>query len=479
MGRSRRSILAIVASSALIAVPDAAAGTPGHWTRVTTASESNINQVSAARTADGTLHVAWTRPTPSNPGGGEDLFQTPITPGGTIGAPVALANNWATLANPAIVAAGGQNLYLFDAATRTTNPTEPISNLALFTSSNGGAGWSLYPADLTKTDAPSDTAAALGLDGTPFIAWGSSSCLCVHRGILQTPNADFQQGLGTYGYEPGIALDQKSHQLIVAWYSNGTAHHGVFTAPVDQLTGARSASPLPMPGTTNLLDGPFSGRTPIVARPGGGVYIAYEGGYPSHTKVLVWRVGARTSTLLARASSDVHGVGIAATPTGRVWVFWSAQSRSGKTLVYAKRSNGSVSAWGRTVAFAPPKRTASVWNLEGDGQTDRLDLLGSFSLGSSGFAATWHTQLLPGLSLSASPMHIPVGGKHARSVTFTVTDAGAPLSGVEVRVGSAHASTGTNGKVTLALGPFKHKRRLRAHATRSGYAPDVITLRAS
>ena len=37
-----------------------------------------------------------------------------------------------------------------------------------------------------------------------------------------------------------------------------------------------------------------SQRTPIVARAGGGVYVAYCSGYPTCTRVLVWKVGSTT-----------------------------------------------------------------------------------------------------------------------------------------------------------------------------------------
>jgi hypothetical protein len=444
---------------------------------VRTPRESNISEVSVARTADGNLHVVWTRPTPADPGNGVDLLQTPISPGGSIGSAVTLASNWATLANPAVVAAGGQNLDVFVGATRSINPAETIGNLAWFGSTNGGATWTLWPDDLTTTGSPagSDTAAALGADNaTPFIAWGSSSCLCVHRGVMQTPNSDFQAGLGNYGYEPGIAIDQATHQLVVAWYSNASAHHGMFAAPVNQLTGARLSNPVAMPGTTNLPDGPFAGRTQIAARAGGGLYMVSVGGYPSHKKVLLWRVGASRSTRIARTRSDVEGFGLAATPTGRIWVFWAAESSSDKPVVYAKRSNSSVSAWGATIKISPPAHATTSWNLVGNAQSSQLDLLGSFTVGSS--ESSWHTQVLPGLSLAASPSRLHVG-KKAHKVTFTVTDAGAAVQGATVHVGSASGQSNATGKVTLALGPFKHKTRVHAHATRSGYVSASITLR--
>jgi hypothetical protein len=55
-------------------------------------------------------------------------------------------------------------------------------------------------------------------------------------------------------------------------------------------------------------------------------------------------------------------------------------------------------------------------------------------------------------------------------VTFTAADAGDPLAGVKVKVGSVTGTTAANGKVTMTLGPFgKHTSSAKATATRAGY----------
>ncbi len=475
-----RYIAAVLATALLLGVPTASAGTVGRWTRITDPTGGNIDEVSVARTANGVLHVAWTRPTPRHPNSGRDLIVRPISIKGQAGPPVVLASNWATLANPAIVVSGTTGLDVFDGATRSTSPTESIRNLTMFSSTDGGATWGPPSGDLTATGAAagSDMAAALGAGGTPFVAWGSSSCLCVLR--VTTPaaaNVNFQQGLGDFGYEPGMAVDRASDEAVVAWYSNGTGRKGVYAAKIDQSSGARVGSPLRMPGTSNLPNGPFSGRTPIAARPGGGVYVAYEGGYPTQSKVLLWRVGTAHSTLMATRSTGVRSIGVASTPSGRLWVFWSGQSASGKTLAFAKRSNTRASAWGKTVDVPAPSGATASWNLVGDGQTGRLDLFGSFSLHNSSSAATWHTQLLPGLSFRAAPNALPVHTRHARKVTFVVTDAGLPVSGAHVRVGKVTGTTNGQGKVTLKLGPFAHRTHLHAKASLHGYVEATLVLK--
>ena len=479
MKASRAALVCLIMVGALLGASPALAGTPGHWSRITDLTAGNNDEVSLARTADGVLHAAWSRPTPSNPGAGRDLLEVSITPGGSIGVPLLVQSNWASMENPSLVASGGTGLELFVGGMRSTNFGETNANLSLLASSNGGSTWTLYPFDLTRTGAAysSNVAAALGSGGNPFETWGSSSCLCVHDGLSQTTaSANFQQGLGDFGYEPGIAYDPLSGQLFVAWYSNGTGHAGVYAAEIDQSTGGLAGPQLQMPGTATLLDGPFSGRTQIAARTGGGLYVAYPAGYPSHTRVLLWHVGSSGASVLGQAPGDVTSVGVASTPTGRLWVFWSARSSSGSPIVYARRSDTHAAHWGATVTVKPPAGASASWNLVGNGQAGPLDLVGSFSVGSGNAIASWHTQVLPGLSLTASPSRLRSGAGHSQKVTFAVSDAGAAVSGVRVQVGKAHATTNGKGRATLALGPFRRRTRLTAAATHSGYTGATLAV---
>jgi hypothetical protein len=207
------------------------------------------------------------------------------------------------------------------------------------------------------------------------------------------------------------------------------------------------------------------------------VYVAYAGGYPNQNKVLLWRVGAASSTTIARSSSGVTSVGLATTPTGRVWVLWATRSALDNPIVHARRSNTAGTRWGSTVTIKPPKGASASWNLEGDGQSARLDLLGSFTIGTTSGAATWYTQLLPGLTLRAAPSRLSKGTRHALRVEFTVSDAGQPVAGARVSVGSLHGLTNSSGQVTLALGPFQHRGHVTARATDSAYSGAQITLK--
>lgn len=231
-----------------------------------------------------------------------------------------------------------------------------------------------------------------------------------------------------------------------------------------------------MPGTGDLTDGPFSGRTQIVARTGGGLYVAYTAGYPSHSRVLLWHIGSARSSVLGSAKGDVASVGIAATPTGRLWTFWSARSSSGSPIVYSRRSDAHATHWGATVALRPPSGASTSWNLVGNGQAALLDLVGSFSVGTNNVISSWHTQVLPGLSLSGSPGRLRAGTGRAQKVTFYVSDAGAPVRGVKVRTGGAHGTTNGKGKVTLILGPYRRPGHLTVTGSAAGYTAASLSI---
>src|SRR6202011_2527497 len=92
---------------------------------------------------------------------------------------------------------------------------------------------------------------------------------------------------GHYGYDTGIAADAAGRTML-AWYSNATGHLGVFAQGVAP-DGSPIGSAANMPGTGNMAVG-MIGRTPLVARSGGGFYVAYVTGYPALNRVRLWRV---------------------------------------------------------------------------------------------------------------------------------------------------------------------------------------------
>lgn len=475
---------ALAAALAALAVPvlapgAAQAGRPGVWTPITAADGANIDQVGLARTADGNLHVAWQRKTPGHDVN-DDLLQTVVSPGGVAGAPQTIASDWIGIGSPSLALAGDGSLLLAAGATNTLDPGA-IDSIAAWRSTDGGASWSAPVRATQGGGFADDLGLAFGSDGvTPFIGWGSTYGLYVHAGLNPaTAPGDFQgaNGFGCCGYSPGIARDEASGQLVVAWHSNATGHVGVFAQQIDQATGNPVGSAALMPGSTTQYGGRTEtsysiAHTPIVSRPGrAGLYVAYAGGYPTTRRVVVWRYGTSRPSIAATRSDGVGDVGIATTPEGRLWVYWSGGGR-----VWARRTNPGVTRWG-AVTSAPVRRgTQTIFKLQGDAQDGLLDLFGAFQASGPG-VQTWHTQLRAGLTLEATPASARAGARSIQHVRLRVTDAGEPIAGASVTLGRARGFTGAGGTVTLSI-PAGARRGVRtARATRTGYVDGTATVR--
>jgi hypothetical protein len=476
---SRRGAALVASAIALLAVvPSAALATkPGHWDPVTAANGRNIDQVGLQRTPDGRLHVVWQRKNGDN----ADLVQTVLAADGSVGPAQTIASDWIGIGPPAIARDANGGLLILAGATSSLDPGA-IQDAAAWRSSDGGATWTLQPGDAAHgAGFADDVGAAIGFDGlTPFFAWGTTFGLFVHRGTDGAVGAnDFQghAGFGCCGYDPGLARDGASGQLVVAWYSNATNHQGVFAQAVDQASGAPLGSPSAMPGSTTRFSGSVNSssslaHTPIVARAGkSGVFLAYPGNYPTTTRVVVWRFGAAKSTVIATRAAGLANLGIAATPSGRLWAFWSGGGR-----IYARRSNAKLSAWGAVTSIPVRKGTGAIYKLAGNAQDGVLDVVGSFQ-GSGAGVQAWHSQIQAGLTLTASPAQLKTGGTHAHELKLKVTDAGEPVTGATVTLGAKSARSGPNGTATFSVGPFARPTTLAGRASKVGYVDGLASVR--
>jgi hypothetical protein len=484
MARRPAALAAAFAALSAVAAPAvlpaaASAGRPGVWTAVTSADGANIDQVGLARTPDGRLHVAWQRKTPGHDVD-DDLMQTVVEPDGAVGAAQTIASDWIGIGSPSLARAADGSLLLVAGATSTLDPGA-ISSIGAWRSTDGGASWSA-PVRATRDGGfADDLGLAFGSDGaTPFIAWGSTFGLFVNRGVdpaVVPGNFQSANGFGCCGYSPGLARDEASGQLVVAWHSNATGHLGVFAQEVDQATGNPVGGAKLMPGSVSTYAGrkdtSYSlAHTPIVSRPGrAGLYLAYEGGYPTTRRVVVWRYGATRSTIVATREQGVRTVGIAATPEGRLWAFWSGGGR-----IWARRSNRAATAWGAITSTPVRRGTDTVYKLAGNAQSGLLDVFGAFA-GTAPGVQTWHTQLRAGLSLTAAPARATAGARRAQPITFGVTDAGEPVAGAKVTLGGASATTGARGTVTLAIPAGARRGPRTARATRAGYVDATAVVR--
>ena len=447
---------------ALTIVPTAHAAP---WRAVTEPNQSSVDQPGLVRTSDGVLHVAWSRPLVS--GNTEDLLHTAIAANGRVGTTSTIAPGWTGFQNAALVL-DPAGIRAFAGAMRSTTPGEAIDEMATFLSLDGGANWTPQEANVVPDGGQAygyPTAAASSPAGRMLQTWAGTLGTWVHEGLTAgTPIHNYQDQKGQYGYDSNIAIDGAGNAML-AWYSSGAAERGVLAQPVGAL-GAPAGGHMTMPGTGNMTIG-MLGLTPLVARSGGGFYVAY----PVGRRVQVWRVGASRATGVGRTRGMSPAVTLAAAADGRLWAAWVAPKVTGP-VVMAVRSNRAATRWGTVVSAGRPRGSQQAYRLSSNAIGGALDILANFNQGTSSTTAIYHRRVLPGLKLVADPRRLRRGV--TRDVVFRVTDAGDPVQNARVRVGGISGRTNAGGRVTLTL----PGRTATARATKQGYKRALRRLRA-
>lgn len=469
IGRRLAAPLTVGATLIGLGATQARATALGPWQQVTGAGLMNITEVGLARTADGTLHAAWSS---SQAGDTQSINLVPVSAAGSLGSVQTAVSGWASTENPALGLASGGALQVFFGGIHTLAPTDPNTDENLATSSDGGNTWTLTPATVVAPAASAYASEAavsnsFAAQTTPLETWTGTSGVWVHAGTdSATPNSNFQTALGDCcGYYANLASDGTGN-TDVAWYSNATGKSGIWAQAVSS-GGAPVGSPQQMPGTANLDVGELQ-RTPLVARQQGGFYVTYPIGYPSFTGVELWKVGA--GTLKIPGAKAPQEASEAVDQAGRVWVFWSS-STGDSAAIYATRSNPSVTRFGATVKVGTPKGTGSVFSVDGNASSGALDLFSTLSASASPTATIWTRHIYPGLTVSLAPASAKV--HRATKVAVSVTDAGVPVKGAAVRLGSHRATTNGAGRATIHLTVAGN---LAATASDAGYVNGTAEL---
>ena len=470
----RASLVAALALACLaLSAGAASAGTTSRWQRLTAPDDPNSFTPGFVRTPDGVLHVAFLR---REAGNTNSMHHVPISQRGAFGADTNMVGTWSFLANPDLVTGPGGGLRAFFGGIHTTNTGEPNDEMNTATAGPAGDAWAVATPSISHGDqGAADAGATTAADGTPFVSWGATLGVFVHRGPAIGPSTNLQPALGgCCGYAPDLARDG-SGNIAAAWFSNATGNEGVFAQQVDPAGGAALGAPARMPGSATRFQGELKSvqmvsRTPIVARPGrAGFWVAYPGGYPSQSRVLLWRVGGGLA-VLARDRNVAHDqVGLAAAPDGKLWAFWSEKEGSRYRIVVT-RSDKDVRRFGERIVLRPPAGSVDDFHLLGDAQRGRLDLLGSF--GTVNGVSTWHRQVLPGLTLKATTRRLRSG---AVRVTVAVRDAGRPVKGATVKVKGRKAKTNAKGRARLRL--RSATGRLSVSAAKRGFVTDKAKVR--
>jgi hypothetical protein len=454
----------------------ASATVPGHWDPVTAPTGANIDQVALLRDSSGSLHVVWHQE-PAGSSVGTALIQTTISANGKVGASHTIFSGWVGVGDATVMRAAGGQILLFVPATRSVNGLDPFQSIEEWTSSDNGATWTVAPQPVAFNGGFADpVGGAVGPDGvTPFVSWGTTDGLWVHRGTdPNVPSANLQSasGFNCCGYDPAVVADGATGTMVVAWYAIVNQGDAVYARTVDPTTGAPTQTTLRMPGTL-ATDTPNQriGLTAIAGQPG--TYVAYTGGGVTSSRILVWKVGSATSTKVATIrGGGARAPAIAADPEGRLWVAWSAKGR-----IWARRSNRARTIWGATNSIAVKSHTATVYKLAISAQKDILDLLGGFSPSSTGDVQTWHSQIDPGLTVVVRPATVRVHKGQGVKLKIAVSDAGGAVADATVTVAGRHAHTGARGTASITLGPLERRATIHVTAHHAGYAPGAAAVR--
>jgi hypothetical protein len=422
----------------------ASGGPPGSWTKVTDAGANN-DELGLVRSPNGQLHVAWAKVV--TPAKNTEIWHTGIAPTGSVGGRSLISSKWNAAGGPKLVATPA-GLRVFFAGLCCSIEAGGIQSA---TAGHDGAKWKAEPGHVsTDVNAAGTVGAALLPDGTPIFSWSSGSKLLVHTGI--DPKVG-EQDLGAspqccLGW-PELATDQATKVTTLAYASLVRDKGGLYVRTVKPAVGAPKLVPKSLTGKNFVLP---DLRLPLVARDGGGVYLAYCGGYPTCKQVLLWRVGRGAPMTVSAGAAKIEDVNASRGPDGRIWVTWWSRDEG---RVFATRSNKKASSFGAVVSAPLPAGERHVWKLFAEGSAGPLDVLAS--AGSP--AVFWHTQLLPRLSVKCIRTD-------KDTVTCTVTDVGDPVPDATVRLTGQTGKTGANGQVV-----FKDADpSLAATATKSGYA---------
>jgi len=374
---------------------------------------------------------------------------------------------------PAFIAAAQLHMNF---GAKATGDGYSNSHMMQVTSGTNGDTWSA-PLDTKVTDgparSPSEMDGTLG-PGAAYYVWEGTLCICVDRYIGPFGDADHTNfnDVGGNNADPSIGFDPAAGKVWVAYLIFGGDSAGVYVREVNTTDGEPVGSSVLLRGSFDVFEGERlisfqNGRVPIAARSQGGLFVAYRNGYPSPNRVRLWRIGSPGFATIA-SGKGIGEVAVAADPNGRMWGVWVRNGR-----VFARRSNPSVSRWGKTVSVPDPKNSVGIATLQADAQEHVVDVLAASQQVEN--PGSFHTQIEPGISFTATPRRFP--RETAQKLKFVTRDAGAPLANSRITVAGESCTTNSDGVCVMPLGPYSNPKRLRVKATHADYTPAKLSLR--
>lgn len=442
-------------------------GSPGHWTKVSTGTVNFAAESSLVRGANGDLHLVYARDFGANSTG---LMHTAVRASGATRSQNLVEQGWNTMDYTPALVRSNLGLRVLFAGTEDSTPGNFYNGNRIYTetSDDTGAAWTLsaQAASNLQDDATSTsgTGGVTLADGTPVVAFTHGDKLTWHVGTSDVQaDGSYTAPSGTSLYNATVV--RSGSEVWAAWFQVGqdAASTGTF---------AEQIVPTPLPFAPLKAPGSSSGtsvvhpnsRVALAARAGGGVYAAYCVGYPTCSSMRLWKVGT-SQTATVPHSRGATRVALSAGPSGRLWIAWA----DGVQKIHAVRTGRSGMAMGAVRTAGQALGVKEVNSLSIEGSNGRGDIVANV------FGALWHTQVLPGLTLHASPLRWTHGSR--QRVRFTVTDARDAVKGSRVKVGTQGCTTDGGGTCSIVFPASFARGGHTARATHRGYAPATRTLR--
>lgn len=443
------------------------------WKKVSSGVVDSLSEISVVRTSDGVLHAVYQQ----DVGTVDEYEHVTISTSGAVTSRSKPVGTWGSLIhNPKLLRSPSGGMRLVFSGLQDTNSDNFFSHGYAYdtVSDASGAAWSLQPRALTKFGFAYSGYGVGGTtlsNGTPVTAASLNSDTYFRVGTIDTTDQlavlaspdDGHVYAGAGNYYWGTTLVNSGDNVWMVTYVDGTseATEGIFVQQVYPSVGAIMKAP----GSTTRGEALNPDQTiAAVARPGGGVVIAYKTGYPTAGSISVWQVGGAVKKIKGK---DVRLVALDTGATGRLWLAWS----DGNDEVHAARSATSGLAFGAVQDLGKPASSSDIWRLAVDGSLDQGTVFVNDSIADAISLKT----VKPGLLLSASG-NLKAGRKG--TVKAKVTDAGAGLKGVKVKGGGDSCTTKANGTCTLTV-TAKRPGRLAFVASERGYGDgkDVIKVK--
>lgn len=428
----------------------------GEPVAITTGTVPNIDHPGLLRTADGVLHVSYTRATSP---GYVQAAHTAISPGGQVVRQTDITGPWMFLTASAIVPAPGGMRVVLNGSDALGGP---YGMGGAYSAVGDGAGaWSVPTDRLNKFGGDTDAVALA--DGTPLSAVLHWSGLHTHVGTFAGNNTDApqHQQLGAGGAH-SVNLEKVGDEVYAAWNVLGAAGtRGTFVQRAHPTVGPVLAAPGSSPAADAVGS---SNRSALAASTTGQLYSAYCTGDTEFEcrHVSLWNVSTGHVTRIP-ASASARAITLSAAPDGRMWVTW----RSDSAEVTGVRTNRT----GTTVGAPTVRRMGDQHSFPHSAAESSLGF--ADVLVHSGGAHRL-LRLLPGLSVKASPQRWRAG--RTQVVRFRVTDAGDAVPGARARAGGRSCRTDAAGRCAIRL-TVERPSRVAARVVASGYAPATVRLR--